>query len=502
MLLKNWNRIVFVSALLIPGAYTVSQESASSAAPASSTSTQAPKPLSETALKTLVSGIAFYPDSVIEDVLAASQDLLSLHQAAQGDLPDSASAALQRLSKDLNVLKQLDRYPATTARLALAARTQLPDVWNAIDALRADLDSFLAKKSIADPGSLPADSGSSSVVNTINSAGGGTSGGVAAFPVPLPATLNAFRVGLIADDIIDEINEPSVVVIAADGNALIAQPEDGANYSAGAVANPTTGTYAAGKLSSSGSVTTNPDGSTSYSRSADSAGAVVNTNTGTYAAGKRSTSGSITTNPDGSTSFSRSATTQTQSTYGNSTVSRTSSGTVTGNGGGTFQGETNIESSHGDVSISTEAGGGQISTTVTTENGTKEYSAGNGEHKNQPDLASTSTNSLPSADTASQQKGGRVSKEQMAQAENMMTENWGRLESHPKNVSARSSFLRNNGTAPTTARSVPAAGGQRPAGAAAASGQRSPTGQRGTPSSRSTGRENNRSGGGRPGRRR
>lgn len=463
MLLKNWNRIVLVSALWIPGSYTVSQESASSAAPASSTSTPAPKPLSETALKTLVSGIAFYPDSVIEDVLAASQDLLSLHQAAQGDLPVSASAALQRLSKDPDVLKQWDRYPATTARLALAARTQLSDVWNAIDALRADLDSFLAKKSIADPGSLPADSGSSSVVNTINSAGGGTSGGVAAFPVPLPATLNAFRVGLIADDIIEEINEPSVVVIAANGNALIAQTEDGANYSAGAVANPTTGTYAAGKQSSSGSVTTNPDGSTSYSRS---------------------------------------ATTQTQSTYGNSTVSRTSSGMVTGNGGGTFQGETNIESSHGDVSISTEAGGGQISTTVTTENGTKEYSAGNGEHKNQPELASTSANSSPSAATASQQKSGRVSNEQMAQAENMMTENWGRLESHPKNVSARSSFLRNNGTAPTTARSVPAAGGQRPAGAAAASGQRSPTGQRGTPSSRSTGRENNRSGGGRPGRRR
>lgn len=466
MLLRNWNRIVLASVLWISGSFSAAQESTSSAVSASSSATQAPKPLSEDALKTLVSGIAFYPDSVIEDILAASQDLPSLHRAAQGDLPDSASAALQRLAKDPSVLKQLDRYPATTARLALAARTQLSDVWSAIDALRVDLDEFLAKETTEDSGANTAVSDASSNVNTSNSAGSGTIGAVAPYPVPLTARLNAFRVGLIADDIIDEINEPSAVVVAANGGAVVTQTEDGTTYSN------------------------------------DSAAAVVNTTTGTYAAGHRSTSGSVTTNPDGSTSFSRSAETQTKSTYGNSTVSRTSSGTVTGTGGGSYQSETIIESSHGDASISTEAGNGQISTTVTTENGTKEYSAGNGEKMNQPEAATTSTSSLHSADTASQQKTGRVSQEQLAQADSMMTENWGRLESHPRNESTRSGFSRNNGGSPATARGTPATSGSRPAGAPAASGQRSPSGQRGSLNSSPSGRDNNRSGSGRPGRRR
>jgi hypothetical protein len=82
-------------------------------------------------------------------------------------IPHSVSAALQRLAKGPEVFKQLDRFAATTARLALADRTQLSDVWDAIDALRVGLDSFLTKESTADTGSLPAARGSSSIVRSV-----------------------------------------------------------------------------------------------------------------------------------------------------------------------------------------------------------------------------------------------------------------------------------------------------------------------------------------------
>ncbi len=53
--------------------------------------------------------------------------MVALHVAAQGKVPQTATPELKRLAKDPQIIKQLDSYPATTARLALAARTQLAD---------------------------------------------------------------------------------------------------------------------------------------------------------------------------------------------------------------------------------------------------------------------------------------------------------------------------------------------------------------------------------------
>ena len=73
--------------------------------------------LSEKALQLLVSGIAFYPDDVVADIFAVAQDMPTLHAAASGKMPQDASIELQRLARDPQILTQLDKYPATTARL-------------------------------------------------------------------------------------------------------------------------------------------------------------------------------------------------------------------------------------------------------------------------------------------------------------------------------------------------------------------------------------------------
>jgi hypothetical protein len=70
----EWKKWFLASLLVIPNSWTAAQEPANASASPAKTSTQ----LSATALKTLVSGIAFYPDDVIADIFAASQDMVSL----------------------------------------------------------------------------------------------------------------------------------------------------------------------------------------------------------------------------------------------------------------------------------------------------------------------------------------------------------------------------------------------------------------------------------------
>lgn len=488
---KLWNRIAFLGLICLPSSVLFSQDSVV----ASSATARSSPAMSEQALKVLVSGIAFYPDDVIADIFASSQDMVSLHSAAQGVVPVTASDELKRLAKDPQILKQLDSYPATTARLALAARTQLADVWKAIDTIRVEYEQIQNDGSNTNNETT----GDQSTLNTINS-------GEVRLPVRPLARVNAFMAGLVAEDVVDEISDSSVVVVTTDGNTVAVA--DGS----GAVAVSDNGVAAAVTVGDStkfggiaGGTTTTPNGSTvtavggvkgevtktenggSYSK--DSAGVIVNDSTGAYAAGKRSTGGSVTNNADGSTSFSRSAVTQTESSNGNTTVTRNSSGKVTGNGDGSFQSDTTIESSHGDATISTEAGNGQINSTVTTDNGTKEFSAGDGEIQNRPESTDTQKNTAKAAEVSSKKSGQRVSRDQMDQANQMMTAGWGRLESHPKNQSVSQGFQRNN---------APSAMSQRPdatRGTPPRTSQRSMSGQRGNVNPSPAGRNNNRSGG-------
>lgn len=491
----EWKKWLLASLLVIPTSWTAAQEPANASASTAKASTQ----LSATALKTLVSGIAFYPDDVIADIFAASQDMVSLKAAAEGKIEETSSEELKRLSKDPQILQQLVRYPATTARLALAVRTQLADVWQAIDSLRSEYEA-----------STQADQ------NAAASSSSSSASATATPPLPRPlARVNAFMAGLVADNVIEEISDASTVVVTSEGNTVAvtdgtATVVAGENGAAAAVTSGDTTKFGA----VAGGTVTTPNGSTvtgvggvkgevtqtengaSYSK--DSAGAVVNNTTGEYAAGKRSTSGSVTNNADGSTSFSRSAITQTNSSYGNTTVTRNSSGTVTGNGDGNFESETTIDSSRGDATISTEAGNGQVNTTVTTDNGTKEFSAGDGEVQNRPE-SSSNQKSNKSAEGSAAKSGSRVSQDQMNRANNMMAQGWGRLEAHPSNqahtnnAGARTNFQRNAaataGQRNTPTRSNPTFNGQRGG-----------VGERGNASPSPANRGNGRSGGGRPGR--
>jgi|GEM_PF-2961822 len=502
----TWKKLLFTILLLLPSSMVNSQDGATASnSAATSNTTNSTNQLSEQALKVLVSGIAFYPDEVIADIFAASQDMVALHVAAQGTVPQTATPELKRLAKDPQIIKQLDSYPATTARLALAARTQLADVWSAIDQLRAE---FAATSKAGSNSEVTSNDSTATTTSTTN--------GVVPVPVRPLARVNAFMAGLIADDVVDEINDASAVVITSEGNtvavaegsAVVAVGENGAagavtvgdSTKFGAVAGGTTTTPNGSTVSGVGGVkgeVTKTENGGSYSK--DSAGVVVNNSTGEYAAGKRSTSGSVTHNADGSTSFSRSAATATESSYGNTTINRDSSGTITGDGTGSFESNTTIESSRGDATISTVAGNGEINTTVSTENGTKEFSAGDGEIQNRPDSTDVQSKSAKTTEKVTNKNGQRVSRDQMDQANQMLAQSWGRLESHPKNQSARSNFQRNAGNAAISQRNATEQRAGAARGNAPANGQRSMSGQRGNTSPSPAGRGNNR-GGGRPGR--
>lgn len=389
--------------------------------------------LSPQAMKLLVSGIAFYPDPLIEQILAAAQDLPALHAAAREGAQPGASEALKTLARYPEILQQLDRHAANTARLGAAAKTQLADVWTAIDEVRADFAAFQQANANTEE-----DAGTSS-------SSSGTTG--AATPVVRP--YGAFVAGLLADDLVDELNNRVVVttpagtvVVTGNGTSGAVVAGETTLYGAAGAGTVTTsnGASVSGAGAVGGTVTTTENGA-SFTK--NSAGVVVNNNTGAYAAGKRSTSGSVTQNADGSTSFSRSASTQTASSYGSSSVTHNSSGTVTGDGNGSFQGSTTIDSSHGDASVTTQAGNGQVTTTVTTDNGTKQYTAGDGQvqQENLPANGTSAERSAKSSSSStSENRFQSWNEEQIRNGSRMLSESWGQLEQGRD--AARSGFQR------------------------------------------------------------
>ena len=131
------------------GLTSVGFSSMTQAAAAAEVSATTKVPMSVDALEVLVSGVAFYPDSVVEKILQAAGHPLALHQAANkgeasGPLakrmkqnwPDEVEA----LTKYPEILVELDSHLLLTTRLGLAYKNQPSDVWKAIDNVRNQVE--------------------------------------------------------------------------------------------------------------------------------------------------------------------------------------------------------------------------------------------------------------------------------------------------------------------------------------------------------------------------
>lgn len=522
--------------------------------------------LSVDQLKPLVAGIAFYPDPLVEWILEASQDIPALRAAAQNSSPTSSwPESLRNLSQYPAVIDQLNRHLGVTARLGIAAKTQLADVWAAIDSLRAE---FEAQQAITEGGSSEA----TGTTSTSSSYSTSTATGYA--PIP-GARYRAFVAGVLTDQALENYygtsapttstTTTSTTASTANGQGSVDQTTNTTTYPSGAAFESTTSTYegsaqgpAGGTTTVTGTTTTNtvsnatgtaqagtvqnsstitgPQGNSAtmngthagagFNNGTTAAGAtigtstitgpggesatvqggavagahaygdtvvaggaaggtvttstgasvsgaaggqvsvtnhgnggsyssqgsagVVNNQTGGYAAGTHQASGSANTNADGSTSFQRDATTHLESGAGSTDIQHSGSGTATGNGTGTYQGSTNVQSTHGDVSLQTTASGGQATTTVTTANGSQDFTVGDQQINHQP---TTTTTEGSRSQRSSSGKYSRIDHSQIEAANAALSESWGKLQSgspsSPRASGLRSenhSFSRPSGT--------------------------------------------------------
>ncbi|MGE3775647.1 MAG: DUF3300 domain-containing protein [Pirellulaceae bacterium] len=432
----NWRPCFtpFTVLTLVVGTVAIAQQPNPVGSPSSS---QLVPALSPQALDALVAGIAFYPDSVIELILDAAQDPAGIRQAAEGK-PGEYRASIRALAQYPELLTQLNQHLALTARLGVAAHTQLPDVWAAIDRVRAQA----AAQANASDGS-----------GNEAAAGGTTSTSSAGYyPVPV-RPLRGFAAGLLADDVVDELrsvyySNGVTTVTAGAGQTTVTGPNGTtAVVTGGGVAATTTqgnttyfGAGGATNVQTSnganvsaaggvqGSLTTSDNGA---SLSKQSAAGVVNNNTGAYAAGTRSTDLQVQQSADGSQSFSRSASTTTQSSVGSTQVDRSASGSVSADGSRSYQSSTDIQSSHGNVSVDTTASQGTVTTTVDSARGQNTYTAGDGEIQHAPS-SSGQTSSSAARTTSSATESSRFNSEQIQHGNQAMTQSWGRLEQQAK----------------------------------------------------------------------
>ncbi|MCC9599102.1 DUF3300 domain-containing protein [Stieleria sp. JC731] len=357
--------------------------------------------LSPPAMDALVSSCAFYRDPVIEHILSAAQDPQSLHVAAVDGVNSQTDESLLFLAKYPELLQQLDSQLALTARLGVAARTQINDVWDAIDRVRKAY-----KMAEATYANQPA-----TVTN------------VAAVPVPtayVPAGYIAYTATLWADAVIDELNDEYNVYVASQtatgpagttattGTVSGQVPHGDTTVAgvagAGAVTGPA-GNTVYGVGGAAGSVTNTGSG---YNTSSVAGGAVYNPATGNYAGAVRSGDASTSQNADGTTSFDRSATTQTVSSYGSSTITHEGAGTAGGIGNSSYNGSSSIDSTHGNASIETSAGNGQVTSTVTTDNGSHSVTAGDGQFGSQSQSTARESQSASSAQRSFARNSGQA----------------------------------------------------------------------------------------------
>ncbi len=227
--------------------------------------------LSPQAMDALVAGIAFYPDDVIAQILEATQypDAITraLDKNAIAAEGDELPASVQTLTASPEILRQLKDNPALTARLGLAARTQLAELWAAVDRVRQQFEASQPESTEA------ADAATATATET----------------APIMYPTGAFVAGYWTSQVVDEI---------------------GAWYVTAAPI-----VYGEGTRSASGSYQNNADGSTTFNRSADTQ---MSSNAGST---NIEHSGSGTVTGDGSGSYSGS--TDIDSTHGDATINTT-----------------------------------------------------------------------------------------------------------------------------------------------------------------------------------
>jgi hypothetical protein len=127
-----------VVAVLLGGVIAFSAATASAQQPGGAGLAQAVPAQTFTpgAIESLVAGIAFYPDSVIELVLDAAQNPAAVEAAAHSQAGSFQQSVVQLQQQYPALLAQLDQQLAATTQLGIAARAQLNDVWAAIDRIR------------------------------------------------------------------------------------------------------------------------------------------------------------------------------------------------------------------------------------------------------------------------------------------------------------------------------------------------------------------------------
>jgi hypothetical protein len=411
--------------------------------------------LSPQAMDALVAGIAFYPDQVIEQILEATQYPDAIARATDKDADKNADknavaaeraelpACVQSLTSSPEVLRQLHDNPALTARLGLAARTQLAELWAAVDRVRQQFEA--------------------SQPESTDAADAATATG--AVPVAYPT--GAFVAGYWTSQVVDEVGawyvaaapivygEGAVVVTGPNGTTAVAsgsgaagavQVGDTTYFGAagqGTVAT-SNGTVVTGQGQVTGSATKNESGG-SYQTNASGS---VASNTGKHAEGTRSASGSYQNNADGSVTFNRSADTQMSSNAGSTNIEHSGSGTVTGDGSGSYSGSTDIDSTHGDASINTTAGDGQVSTTINSDKGEKTYTLGDGQvgsgstaASERSTASSSSRMARPHGSSSGSSRFAQAGNQQWQAASRSLADSWGSLSNRTRNVSNMNSIF-------------------------------------------------------------
>ena len=409
--------------------------------------------LSPQAMDALVAGIAFYPDQVIEQILEATQYPDAIARATDMNAEKNAVAAeraelpasVQSLTSSPEILRQLHDNPALTARLGLAARTQLAELWAAVDRVRQQFET-----------SQPESTGAADAATATG-----------AVPVAYPT--GAFVAGYWTSQVVDEVGawyvaaapivygEGAVVVTGPNGTTAVAsgsgaagavQVGDTTYFGAagqGTVAT-SNGTVVTGQGQVTGSATKNESGG-SYQTNASGS---VASNTGKHAEGTRSASGSYQNNADGSVTFNRSADTQMSSNAGSTNIEHSGSGTVTGDGSGSYSGSTDIDSTHGDATVNTTAGDGQVSTTVNTDKGEKTYTLGDGQvgsgstAASERSMASSSSRmARPHGSSSGSSRFAQAGNQQWQAASRSLADSWGSLSNRTRNVSNMNSIFSN-----------------------------------------------------------
>lgn len=151
--------------------------------------------LSPQALDALVSGVALYPDDVVEQALSAATDPSAIQQVSQLS-PEQYQQSEERIAASIRylhdhvpqLLAQLNQHIDLTSQLGVAAQTQLSDVWAAVDRARERYSTSLDSNNTSE--ATTTETNNTYVNNSSNTY----------------AATGAYAAGVLADDAVNELN--------------------------------------------------------------------------------------------------------------------------------------------------------------------------------------------------------------------------------------------------------------------------------------------------------